>query len=47
MTANIPQAAVELIGGAFVAVASSGEIVGSFNTLAAAVRSLPTREGTP
>jgi hypothetical protein len=35
---------VELINGAFVAVVSTDEIVGSFDTLAAAARSLPARE---
>jgi hypothetical protein len=32
---------VELISGAFVAIASTGEVVGSFNTLVAAARSFP------
>ena len=36
---------VELIGSAFVTVDSTGEIVGSLNTLAAAARTFPAREG--
>jgi hypothetical protein len=36
---------VELIDGRYVAVASTSEVVGSFDTLPAASRSLPTREG--
>jgi hypothetical protein len=36
---------IELIDGAFVAVDSTGKVVGSFDTLKAAARSLPAREG--
>jgi len=35
---------VALINGAFVAVNRTGKVVGSFDTLAAAARSLPARE---
>jgi hypothetical protein len=38
---------VELTSGAFVAVDSSGEIIGAFDTLIAAVPAFPVREGTP
>jgi hypothetical protein len=36
---------VELIDGAFIAVDTTGEIVGSFRTLSQAVRAFPAREG--